>query len=170
MIIRFAQNKDAAALTGIYNYEVLHGTATFDVQPKTLEERLVWMNAHSGGKYPLFVADLDGTVAGYASLSPYRAKEAYSATAELSVYVDSRFRRQGIGVHLMQAIIDYAQNRGGIHTIISVISGGNEASTRIHKKAGFTFCGTVQEAGTKFGKYLNIDTWQLIIHEKKQQV
>ena len=88
MEIRKAQEADLPALLDIYNYEVEHGTATFDLHPKTLEERREWFDQHPGGRHILLSAVEDGRAVGYASLSPYREKEAYAATVELSIYVD----------------------------------------------------------------------------------
>ena len=87
MEIRIAQEEDVPYLLDIYNYEVLHGEATFDINPRTLSERLDWYYAHNISNHPLIVAVEDGHAVGYACLSPYRVKEAYAATVELSVYV-----------------------------------------------------------------------------------
>ena len=73
--IRVAEQADLPALLQIYNEEVLHGTATFDLHPKTLAERQVWFDQHNQDNHPLLTAELDGTIAGYASLSAYAEKE-----------------------------------------------------------------------------------------------
>ena len=103
MITRTAGPADMEQLVRIYNYEVLHGTATFDLNPKTIEERMEWFHAHNVNNHPLIVAELDGKAVGYASLSEYREKEAYAATVELSVYVDPDCRRRGIARRLMRS-------------------------------------------------------------------
>lgn len=163
MIIRIAQETDLLELTDIYNYEVLKGTATFDVNPKTIEERREWFNSHNIDNHPLIVAEIEGHVAGYASLSPYRDKEAYTATVELSVYIGPEYRRRGAARNLIAEILREARERDDIHTVISVITGGNEASIRLHEEFGFTYCGAIKEAGTKFGKYLDIVNYQLMV-------
>lgn len=162
--IRRAKIEDLPALTDIYNYEVLNGTATFDITPKTVEERLPWFNEHSGDVCPLFVAvNENQTVAGYVSLSPYRSKDAYKTTAELSVYVDKEFRQQGIGCKMMDFIIDYARKQGSLHNIISVISGENAASKKMHDKFGFVLCGIIPDVAQKFDRYLSIANYVLLI-------
>lgn len=163
MIIRTAQESDLPELAEIYNYEVLNGTATFDVNPKDLDERREWLNSHNKDNHPLIVAEVDGHVAGYASLSPYRDKEAYAATVELSVYIGPDYRRRGIARELIGVILREAGEREDIHTVISVITGGNDASIRLHEEFGFTYCGTIREAGTKFGRYLDIVNYQLMV-------
>ncbi len=163
LTIRTAEERDLEALLDIYNYEVLHGTATFDIHPKTLEERRVWFLEHNIDNHPLIVAELDGAVAGYASLSSYRDKEAFAAAVELSVYVASDFRGRGVASALMESILQTARERQDIHTVISVITSGNEVSVRLHEKFGFTDCGTMIEVGEKFGKKLGIVNYQLMV-------
>lgn len=163
MVIRTAEEKDMPELLDIYNYEVEHGLATFDLNPKTMEERLVWFREHNVGNHPLIVAEEDGKVVGYASLSSYRPKEAYSATVELSVYIDKEYRRRGIAGELAYAILETAKERDDIHTVISVITGGNEASIRLHERLGFIHCGTIREVGVKFGKMLDIENYQILV-------
>ena len=131
MEIRKAQEADLPALLDIYNYEVEHGTATFDLHPKTMKERRVWFDEHPGGRYILLAAIEDGRAVGYASLSPYREKEAYAATVELSIYVDVAYRGRGIADQLMQELLSYAKAREDVHTIVSVITEGNETSVRL---------------------------------------
>lgn len=163
MVIRTGEEKDMPELLKIYNYEVEHGLATFDLNPKTMEERLVWFREHNVGNHPLIVAEEDGKTVGYASLSSYRPKEAYAATVELSVYIDRDYRRRGIAGELAYAILETAKERDDIHTVISVITGGNEASIRLHERLGFIHCGTIREVGVKFGKMLDIENYQMLV-------
>lgn len=163
MRIRKAVQRDLPALLDIYNYEVLHGVATLDLRPKTLEEWQDWFDAHNVDNHPLFVAEEAGAVTGYVSLSSYREKEAYRSTVELSIYIAPEHRGKGVATALMEFILDYARGDEETHMVVSVITSGNEASERLHRKFGFTFCGTIQEVGVKFGEYLNIDNYQLIV-------
>lgn len=162
LTIRTAETGDMERLLEIYNYEVENGVATFDLHPRTMEERMEWFRAHNVDNHPLIVAEVNGRVAGYASLSQYREKEAYAATVELSVYVAPECRRQGIAHALMKAILDEAKRRDDIHTVISVITEGNDASLRLHEEFGFAFCGTMREVGEKFGQKLGIVNMQLM--------
>ena len=164
MIIRKAEQRDLSAITAIYNYEVLNGTATFDIKPKSTEERQQWFDLHNKENHPLIVSENEeGKICGYASLSPYREKEAYRSCVELSVYVAHDSRRQGIATALMSEIINLAKKDTNTHTIVSVITAGNEASKKLHERFGFDFCGTISEVGMKFGKYLSIDNYCLIV-------
>ncbi len=161
MLIRKAEAKDLNALLDIYNYEVENGVATFDLHPKTPEQWEVWFSLHNRENHPLIVAEQDGRAVGYASLSSYREKEAYRTTVELSLYVSPNHRRQGIATALMEVLLELAKNDDSIHTVVSVITGGNEASIKLHKRFGFTFCGTLHEVGVKFGRYLDIVHYEL---------
>lgn len=163
MIIRTAEEKDMPQLLDIYNYEVEHGYATFDLTPKNMEERMVWFREHNVENHPLIVAEEDGKAVGYASLSSYRPKEAYKTTVELSIYVDKDYRRKGIAGKLASNIIEIARDRDDVHTVISVITGGNEASCLLHEHLGFLHCGTMKEMGMKFGKMLDIMNYQLMV-------
>lgn len=163
MKIRAAEEQDMPELLDIYNYEVEKGYATFDLRPKTMEERRVWFREHNRDNHPLIVAEEDGKAVGYASLSSYRIKEAYAATVELSLYVHKDYRRRGIAAELAETILNMAREREDIHTVISVITGGNAASMKLHKKLGFTHCGTMREVGVKFGKLLDIENYQIMV-------
>ena len=163
MHIRTARREDVPALLDIYNYEVEHGVSTLDLTKRTQDQWQAWFAAHNRDNHPLIVAETEGTVAGYASLSPYREKEAYRSTVELSIYIHPDFRRQGVASGLMQAILELARQDQGTHMVVSVITSGNAASARLHEKFGFTFCGTIRQVGMKFGRYQDIDNYELIV-------
>jgi phosphinothricin acetyltransferase len=161
MKIRLAVLTDVPDILKIYNYEVLHGVATLDLHPKTLEEQTQWFYAHMLENRTLLAAVDEGKVVGYASLSAYREKEAFQSTVELSVYVRLENRHQGIASALMKEILKKAQDNPQIHTVISVITSGNNTSVQLHKKFGFEYCGTIREVGVKFGQYQDIENYSL---------
>lgn len=163
MIIRQAEMKDVQEMLDIYNYEVMNGTATLDLREKTYEEWEVWMLEHFTCNYKILAAEIDNQVAGYATLSSYREKEAYSSTVELSVYVSRDFRKQGVASALMEEIIRLAREDESIHMIVSVITSGNKASEALHDKFDFVHAGTLHQVGYKHGKYQDIDNYELIL-------
>lgn len=163
MQIRIAKIGDLQSLLDIYNYEVRNGVATFDLQEKTLAEWETWFYAHNIQNHPLIVAERDGTVVGYASLSAYREKEAFASTVELSVYVAPDARRKGVASALMQSMLDMARADTAIHTVVSVITKDNAASVHLHQKFSFQYCGTMTEVGMKFGQLLDIVHYQLLV-------
>lgn len=166
MQIRKAEQSDLGAILAIYNYEVVNGTATLDLHPRTLADWQIWFDAHNrdGENHPLYVAEENGTVLGYVSLSSYRVKEAYRSTVELSVYVEQHHRREGIASAMMAFVLDLARNDDSIHHVISVITSGNEASVRLHEKFGFRYLGTIPEVGMKHGKMIDIHHYSLILN------
>ncbi|SDN12540.1 phosphinothricin acetyltransferase [Fictibacillus solisalsi] len=163
--IRDALLRDLPALLDIYNEAIRTLTATFDLEEQTLEQRKKWFEKY-GGAFPLIVAKVDGKVAGYGSLSSFRDKEAYARTTEVSLYISSEFRGQGIGKELMKEILQRARNLG-YHTVIGGITGGNESSVHLHKKFGFEFVGCLKEVGYKFDQWQDVHFYQLILNTEK---
>jgi len=159
-IIRKALPGDIEAITEIYNEAILTTDATFDMEPKTLAEQKVWFEAH-GPKNPVMVASVDGVVAGWASLSQWSTRCAYTDTAEISLYVKSEYRRRGLGKLLMAAILEEGQ-KAGLHTVLSRITGGNTVSICLHEKFGFEHIGTMKEVGLKFDKLLDVVMMQKV--------
>ncbi|MBR1779995.1 MAG: N-acetyltransferase [Oscillospiraceae bacterium] len=162
-VIRPAAPGDLPRLLEIYNDEVLHGAATFDLEPKTLAERQVWFDAHNVDHHPLYVSEEAGVVTGYVSLSPYREKAAFDPTVELSIYIDRAWRGKGVATALMAHALAEARRDARTHHVISVITAGNEASIRLHERFGFVPCGTLPEVGYKFGRYWDVVHYCLIV-------
>ena len=161
--IRRAVIDDVQDCLNIYNYEVEHGVATLDLEPRTLEEWHEWYNAHSDEHHPIIVGTIDDVVVGYASLSPYRLKDAFKSTVELSIYIHQDYRGQGVATRLMEHILEMAKADTMIHNVVSVITAGNEGSTKLHNRFGFTYCGLTPEVGFKHGKYQDTETYVLLV-------
>ena len=163
LVIRPITKDDIAACLDIYNYEVVNGVATLDLEPRTLPEWQEWYEAHSDEHHPIIVGTIDGVVAGYASLSPYRPKEAYKSTVELSIYIHQEYRSKGIATQLMAHILEIAKNDPLLHNVVSVITAGNEGSSKLHERFGFTYCGLTPQVGFKHGKYQDTETYALLV-------
>ncbi len=160
--IRLGEDADGEALRAIYNREVTGSVVTFDLVPRTAAEQHAWMAAHQG-VYPVVVAeDDDGTIAGFASLSPYRPRPAYSTTVEDSVYVAATRRGEGVGRVLLGEVVDLAAAHG-FHSVIARIVGGHEASIGLHRSCGFRLVGIEQEVGRKFGRWLDVAVMQRLL-------
>ena len=159
---RLAERRDAEALRDIYNVEVLESTVTFDLVPRSLAEQAAWIDEHSGG-HPAIVAVSDnGSVVGFASLSPYRPRPAYAPTVEDSVYVHRDRRGDGIGRLLLGDLVELARSHG-FHSAIGRIVGGHEASIALHRKCGFVEIGTERQVGRKFGRWLDVVLMQKML-------
>lgn len=160
MNIRKAILSDAQAIADIYNEAILNTTATFDTELKSLANREEWLNQHSE-KYPVVVAENEGKVIGFASMTRWSDRAAYDDTAEISIYIDPSYHNKGIGKQLMQAIIE-AGKQGGLHCVLSRITQGNDKSIYLHQQFGFRTVGIMQEVGRKFGKLLDVTLMQLL--------
>lgn len=161
MELRLAEERDAEAIRQIYNVEVLTSTVTFDLRPRDEAEQRDWMEAHSG-VYPVVVAVIDGEVVGFACLSPYRPRPAYSTSAEDSVYVAGAHRGAGIGKALLAEVVRLAGVHG-FHAVIARIVGDHEASIGLHRALGFELVGIEREIGRKFGRWLDVALMQLLV-------
>ncbi|HEX9739253.1 MAG TPA: GNAT family N-acetyltransferase [Ignavibacteriaceae bacterium] len=148
------------SITDIYNQAVLTTTATFDSEPISLEEQRIWFAEHDD-KFPIFIALKFGNVIGWASLSKWSARCAYSDTAEISIYIKDGYRGKGIGTKLMTRVLDEGK-KAGVHTVLARIADGSDASFRLHKNAGFEYVGVMREVGKKFGKLLDVHLFQLV--------
>ncbi|WP_298706512.1 GNAT family N-acetyltransferase [uncultured Veillonella sp.] len=163
ILIRSGVREDIPALLEIYNYEVLNGVATFDIEPRTIDEWTTWYEDHNTLNHPLLVATIGDSIAGYATLSAYRSKEAYASTVELSIYVGPTFRKQGVATKLMEHILNYAKEDSATHVVVSVITAGNKGSVTLHEKFGFTYSGVIPEVGVKNAEFLGIVNYYLLV-------
>ena len=156
MTVRPATHADLPAILVIYNDAVLHTTASYDYEPRTLEDRVAWFEDHQQSRYPVFAAvDEAGRVAGWSSLSRFHDRFGYRFTTENSVYVAADQRGRGIGKLLLAPLIESARQRG-LHVIIAAIDSQNEASLRLHARFGFEKVGHFKQTGFKFGRWLDV--------------
>jgi L-amino acid N-acyltransferase YncA len=153
--IRPAELRDIAAITRIYAHAVQHGTASFELEPPDEAEMTRRYHALRNGRFPYIVAEIDGTVAGYAYAGPYRARPAYRFTVEDSIYIDPTMHRRGVGRALLERLLVEAEKEG-FRQMIAVIGDSNQApSIELHKTAGFRMVGTFEAVGYKFGRWLD---------------
>jgi phosphinothricin acetyltransferase len=158
--IRSARRDDLDSITEIYNEAILKTVATFDTEQKTYEDQKKWFNDHKS-KNPILVAELNGVIVGWASLSKWSDRCAYSDTAEISMYVREKYQGKGIGRCLIETIIKEG-GKTGLHTIIARITEGNEPSLHLHESIGFIHIGIMKEVGKKFGKRQDVHLMQKI--------
>ncbi|MGY9071916.1 MAG: N-acetyltransferase family protein [Acidimicrobiales bacterium] len=159
MEIRMATLDDAAPIADIYNLEVTTSVVTFDLVPRTVEEQRRWLRERSGALACLVALDHDGEIVGWASLSPYRTKPAYSTSVEDSIYIHRDHHGRGIGDILLGALVAKADEHG-FHAIFARIVDGPAASKALHAKHGFEVVGIEREVGRKFGRWLDVTLMQ----------
>jgi phosphinothricin acetyltransferase len=174
MQIRLAASGDAEAIRAIYNVEVLQSTNTFDMVPRTKAEQKAWLEEHRG-VHPAIVATEPADSAsighpgaqgefilGFGSLSSYRERAGYAATAENSVYVDRRQRGKGVGRALLAELLVLASAHG-FHSVIARVAGHNEVSIGLHQAAGFELVGVEREVGRKHRQWLDVVELQRLL-------
>ena len=161
--IRPAHVSDIPAIARIYAHAVETGTASFELEPPTEAEMAERMQALLDGKFPYFVAEIDGKIAGYAYASLYRTRPAYRFTIEDSVYVAPDMHRRGVGKVLLEKLIE-ACTAMGFRQMIAVIGDSDQAaSIGVHKACGFAPAGNLKNIGWKFGKWLDTPLMQLAL-------
>lgn len=145
----------------IYNYYVENSTATFHTRPLTEEEMrgIVFFN---DPKHRTFVILSGGSVCGYVLLTRFKAREAYDSTAEVTIYLRHGCERKGLGSRSIRFIEDYGKKQG-FHSLMSVITGENEASIALFAGAGYEKCAHYREVGRKFDRYLDVVCYQKIL-------
>jgi phosphinothricin acetyltransferase len=163
ILVREATQEDLPAILEIYNDAVLHTTATYDYEPRTMEHRIAWYEDHAKHNYPVFVAQNGaGRIVGWSSLNQYHARPGYRFTTENSIYVAADQRGRGIGKRLMPPLIDGARQRG-LHAILAGIDAENEASLRLHTAFGFVKVAHFRQVGFKFGRWLDVVYMELLL-------
>jgi phosphinothricin acetyltransferase len=160
--IRPATESDLVAINDIYDHYVRHSTCTYQEELEPIEDRRQWFARH-GDKHPVIVAELDGQVVGWGSLSAYHARSAYGRTVENSVYVHHQHHRRGIGSLLLQELIARARKLGH-HAIIAGIDAEQVASVALHARFRFEKVGQFKQVGFKFGRWLDVMYMELILN------
>jgi phosphinothricin acetyltransferase len=161
MRIRPAEVTDAEAIGAIYNREVTESTSTLDLVPRSLDEQRRWISDRSGG-LAVIVADDDGEIAGFASLSFYRDRPGYRTSVENSIYVAPTHRRTGVGSLLLAELIEVASQHG-FHAMFARVVGPQPASLRLHEQHGFWLVGTEKQVARKFGHWHDVALLQRLL-------
>ena len=159
--IRKAQLSDIDAITEIYNEAILATTATFDTVPKSASERLEWLKVH-GDRHPVIVAELNGMVVGWASLSRWSERKAYDDTAETSFYVKSEYRGRGVGRKLAGSNHWRGASNEVPHTDRQDCR-RRRCNIDLSESFGFVHVGTLKEVGRKFGRLLDVHILQKML-------
>ncbi|MBI9034112.1 MAG: N-acetyltransferase [Bacteroidales bacterium] len=136
-VIRKAQLDDLEDILTIYNQAIKTKTATADTEPQSINDRIDWFHEHTQDKYPIYVAENDGDVIGWISISPYRCgRKALSATAEISYYVHADYSGMGIGSALIQYVLNKC-SKLGLENLFAIILDKNINSINLMKKFNF---------------------------------
>jgi L-amino acid N-acyltransferase len=157
-------------ILAIFNDAILNSTALYDYQPRRLESMAAWFAAKRQGNFPVIGAvDENGVLFGFASYGVFRAWPAYKYTVEHSLYVAPGHRGKGVGKLLMQQIIAEA-GRQNYHVLVGCIDSKNTVSIALHRALGFQHAGTVRQVGFKFGAWLDLEYYQMILKTPENPV
>ena len=156
--VRDATEADLATIAAIYAYETRYTYSTFETEERPLQ---AWRHKIHG-HYPFLVAEEEGTVLGYAYASEFRDRPAYHRTVETSVYIDREARGRGIGSQLYDALLTRLAG-AGFHTALALIALPNDASVRLHERAGFELVGTMREVGDKQERMIDVGVHQRML-------
>jgi phosphinothricin acetyltransferase len=155
ILVRDAGEADMAAIQAIYSHHVLHGLASFEETPPSVEDMLARRQAVLGLGLPYLAAEQGGRVVGYSYASLYRPRPAYRHTIEDSVYVAEGQAGRGIGGSLLGALIARCET-GAWRQMLAVIGdSGNAGSIGLHRRFGFEPIGTLRSTGFKLGRWVD---------------
>ena len=154
--LRLATADDAEQIREIYNHEVMHTVATFDLVPRSLGDQQEWLAERSGAFAAIVAIDgAEGDVVGFGALSPYKERAAYRTSVENSVYVRRDRHGQGIGRLLVDELLSTAA-MSGFHAVFARINASSEASIALHRRCGYELVGIEREVGRKFGRWHDV--------------
>ncbi len=157
----------ANQVLAILNDAIVNSTALYDYKPRTPQMMDAWFDTKHRGNYPVIGAINDGReLMGFASYGTFRAYPAYKYTVEHSIYVAGQFRGQGVGKRLLEEVIAAARGQE-YHVMIGAIDSRNTVSIRLHERFQFQRAGTIRQAGFKFGRWLDLVFYQLILETPK---
>lgn len=160
-MIREVRPDDAAQIAEIYNRYILETTISFEIQPLSAEDMRIRIEEISS-YFPYFVAENNGKLTGYCYAHPWKERAAYCKTLETTIYLASETKGKGLGTRLMTQLIKECRNRG-YHVLIACITAENEESCRFHERLGFKKVSHFEQVGQKFGRWLDVADYELIL-------
>ena len=134
---RDALPNDLPQIVEIYNSVVAGRMVTADTEPVTVESRQLWFDQHEARRRPLWIAMQQSETVGWVSFQSFYGRPAYQPTAEISIYLDEKYRGKGLGAECLQYAMDTCEKLA-IKTLLAYVFAHNTASLNLFKKKGFT--------------------------------
>jgi L-amino acid N-acyltransferase YncA len=154
--IRPSRDGDVNAITAIYSYHVLHGTASFEEVPPEPHEMVQRRRDVIARGLPHLVAERSGRVLGFCYAGRYHTRSGYRFTVEDTIYVDAAEVGRGIGRALLATLLERCTEQG-YRQMVAVIGGSdNWPSIRLHEALGFARIGVLGTIGFKFDRWVDI--------------
>lgn len=169
ILMRDAAEADLPVILDIYNDVIVNTTAVYSEKPHSLQMRRDWYQDRINNGFPVFVAEIDGNIAGFCSFGHFRTWPCYRYTAELSLYVEGSYRGKGISKIMLQALIDRARQMN-IHALLAGINADNHISINLHSSFGFAEVAHFKEVGYKFGRWLDLKFLELILNNSPKAI
>jgi L-amino acid N-acyltransferase YncA len=160
-MIRPVHPDDAPAICDIYNDYILETPITFEEDPLTpddMRQRIL----DTTKTYPWFVCEEDGALVGYCYGHKWRERAAYRHSVEATVYLDPSATGKGRGTALFRALLTELRNRQ-FHSVIGGVALPNPASIALLEKFGLSQVAHFREVGFKFGQWIDVGYWQLLL-------
>ena len=169
-VVECTFERHAASILDIFNDAILTSTALYDYKPRSTENMVAWFQAKAEGGFPVIGIEAEaGTLMAFGSYGRFRAWPAYKYSVEHSVYVHKAYRGEGLGRVVLEQLIAAAQ-KNDLHTIIGAIDATNTASIALHERLGFMHVGTLPQVGFKFGNWLDLVFYQLLLSTPRDPV
>lgn len=162
-IVHCTFSRHAGKILDIFNEAILHSTALYDYTPRAPQSMVGWFDAKRAGGLPVIgIENGEGVLLGFGSYGTFRAWPAYKYTVEHSVYVHKEHRGRGLGRIVLEKLIEAAR-QNDVHAMIGGIDATNSASIALHERLGFKHAGTLPQVGFKFGRWLDLAFYQLLL-------
>lgn len=168
-LIHCNYEQHAEAILAIFNHAITHSTALYEYQPRNLAFMQQWFETKRIGRFSVLGLEQEGSLVAFASYGSFRPHPAYKYSVEHSIYVHPQQRGDGLGKQLLQALIQEAESQD-YHLMIGGIDAENASSIALHERLGFKHAGTIQQAGFKFGRWLDLAFYQRILATPAQPV
>lgn len=162
MIVRQATTEDISAVADLLDHEIATNWAHFGYTPT--DRDALAADLLKADRYPFFVAESEGFL-GFAKCNPWKAREGYTWSAEIGVYIIPEARGTGVGKALYGVAIP-ACRQAGLRTLLAGIALPNAPSVRLHESFGFKQVGLLPKIGFKFGKWIDVGYWSLRLSEE----
>lgn len=159
--IREVKPTDAKAIADIYNYYIVNTTVTYELEPVT-EKEMAQRIEEISTRYPYFVFEQEGQVIAYCYAHPWRTRAAYQHTLETTIYLRHDVKHRGIGSVMVKHLIELCRQQG-YHVLIACATDENEESRIFHEHLGFKHVAHYSEVGRKFGRWIGINDFELIL-------
>lgn len=152
--VRAMRPDDAASVCAIYNQGIDDRLATLETRNRTPAEQADWLSRR-GPRHPVFVAEHDTVVVGWASLNSFNPRTVYDYVTDFSLYVERAYRGRGVGRLLLEQLIECARELG-YHKMVLAMFPFNESGKTLYGEFGFREVGIYEEQGFLDGRWVDV--------------